>query len=176
MEAWLTEHQKLLRCLVSAGFIAYMMAKARHTESVDLLGADECIVDQIFEWTSSINDYLFRNVEITNEIIIYCSFLMDAMVLSFLALFMFYWHSFRVMIAYLLFFCSRAIVQNIFFMGRYQRYLWGDPGIYSVVVPYARTDDFYFSGHIGTCFLLFLELKAQKWHRLKYFPLFVMVN
>jgi len=28
-------------------------------------------------------------------------------------------------------------------------YVWDDPGFPSLVVPYGRTSDFYFSGHIG---------------------------
>lgn len=35
--------------------------------------------------------------------------------------------------------------------------LWFNPRFYSVFISYERTDDFYFSGHIGTTFIMFLS-------------------
>jgi len=34
---------------------------------------------------------------------------------------------------------------------RLEGFLWYDPGVPSLTVPYHDTNDFYWSGHIGTC-------------------------
>jgi hypothetical protein len=43
-------------------------------------------------------------------------------------------------------------------------------------VPYHDSNDFYYSGHIGTCFIVVLEARAKKWYRLSWFCFFVMIN
>jgi PAP2 superfamily C-terminal len=43
--------------------------------------------------------------------------------------------------------------------------LWEFPGFYSITVPYGKTNDFFFSGHVGCCIINFLEFKANGWNR-----------
>lgn len=42
-----------------------------------------------------------------------------------------------------------------------QGYNWGYPGIMSIFVPYGKTADFFYSGHVGSCMLQFLEFSAN---------------
>ena len=42
-------------------------------------------------------------------------------------------------------------------MARPEGFLWADPGIPSLTVPYHDTNDFFFSGHVGTAALWFQE-------------------
>ena len=41
-------------------------------------------------------------------------------------------------------------------------YLWEFPGIYSFVVPYQKTNDFFFSGHLGFSAVAVLEFHEKK--------------
>lgn len=61
-------------------------------------------------------------------------------------------------------------------MTRIEGFLFTYPGFPSLSVPYHDTNDFFFSGHIGTCLLVFLEYRSAKWSRMSYFALFIMVN
>lgn len=61
-------------------------------------------------------------------------------------------------------------------MGRPYGFLWTWPGFYSVVVPYHDTNDFYFSGHVGTCVLMILEYKASKHFKMMLFMIFICAN
>lgn len=61
-------------------------------------------------------------------------------------------------------------------MTRLDGFLFRYPGFPSLVVPYHDSDDFYYSGHIGACTILFLECKAQGWTRYSYMCLFVLCN
>ena len=61
-------------------------------------------------------------------------------------------------------------------MGRPDGFLWGYPGIQALTVPYHDTNDFFFSGHVGTCFLITLEYRAARWFKMSYATTFVMIN
>ena len=61
-------------------------------------------------------------------------------------------------------------------MTRLNGFLFRYPGFPSLTVPYHDSNDFYYSGHIGTCFILVLEARAKKWYRLSYSCLFVLCN
>lgn len=54
-------------------------------------------------------------------------------------------------------------------------YLWDFPGFYSITVPYGKTNDFFFSGHIGCCMICFCEFKAHGWKKFAVFSLFTML-
>jgi hypothetical protein len=61
-------------------------------------------------------------------------------------------------------------------MRRLDGFLFRYPGIPSLVVVYHDSNDFFFSGHIGTCFIVALEYKACKWFKMHYLMLFIMCN
>ena|ERR1035437_4588491 len=61
-------------------------------------------------------------------------------------------------------------------MGRPEGFLWTYPGMHSIVVPYHDSNDFYFSGHIGSCVLIAFEYRAAKWKKMSYVSFFVMAN
>jgi len=61
-------------------------------------------------------------------------------------------------------------------MGKPEGDLWDDPGLYSITVPYHDLNDFFFSGHVGTCMLITLEYRAQRWYKLSYFTSFILIN
>lgn len=54
--------------------------------------------------------------------------------------------------------------------------MWTYPGFPSLTVPYPDINDFYFSGHIGTCTIGFLESRANKFNKISIFCMFVLIN
>lgn len=54
-------------------------------------------------------------------------------------------------------------------------YLWDFPNFYSVTVPYGKTNDFFFSGHIGCCVINFFEYKSQGWYKFAAFSFITMI-
>ena len=61
-------------------------------------------------------------------------------------------------------------------VGRPEGFLWAYPGIQSLTVPYPDINDFYFSGHVGTCMLISLEFRAMKFYKFSYFAGFTLVT
>jgi len=55
----------------------------------------------------------------------------------------------RLPIVMVLFYFTRMVVQKIFLMKFPEGYIWEYPGFPSLTVPYGRTNDFFYSGHIG---------------------------
>jgi len=49
-------------------------------------------------------------------------------------------------------------------MGRPAGFLWHDPGIPSITVPYHDSADFYYSGHVGAACLWLCEFWVQDWY------------
>lgn len=67
-------------------------------------------------------------------------------------------------------------IQKSFFMGRPDGFLWSYPGVIAITVPYPDINDFFYSGHVGTCVLMVLEYWAMSWYKMSYFSLFVCAN
>ena len=61
-------------------------------------------------------------------------------------------------------------------MTRLKSFIWTNPGVYSITVPYTDINDFWFSGHIGTCLMMALEFRAMRWYKASYMCIFVLVN
>jgi len=50
--------------------------------------------------------------------------------------------------------------------------LWDYPGLPSLAVSYLKSNDFFFSGHVGFPIIIGLEFKSQKNHYMYVFSLF----
>jgi len=70
--------------------------------------------------------------------------------------------TFRAPLMFGLFFTVRQGIQSIFLMSRPDGFLWTNPGIPSLTVPYHDTNDFYYSGHVGTCMMYLMEFYCIK--------------
>jgi hypothetical protein len=100
-----------LRVSFSALFFIIMLSTAlTTTEQRDKISRQECLRDYTFKLTDNVNAFLADHPTFTNGFIIYSSFLMDFLIVSFCILFLFHWKSVRVVITYILFFGLRTIV------------------------------------------------------------------
>lgn len=101
-----------LRIAFTVLFLIILLSTAvTTTNRRDKITRDECLRDQTFLLTSSLNQYLSEHDMVTNGFIIYSSMLMDFLIVSFCILFFLYWKSCRVVITYILFFGMRMVIQ-----------------------------------------------------------------
>ena len=70
------------------------------------------------------------------------------------------------MLAFGLFYALRALTQAVFIMRPPDGYIWGNPGLPSLMVPTGKTTDFFFSGHVGYCLIAAMEFHALGWKRM----------
>jgi hypothetical protein len=77
----------------------------------------------------------------------------------------------------MIFYFVRAIVQNTLVMlGKPDGYLWDDPHFPSLIISYFPSNDFYYSGHIGSTTIYLSEFIVQKNIYLTYVGIFTFIN
>ena len=63
-----------------------------------------------------------------------------------------------------------------FIMARPKGFLWYDPGIPSITIPYHDTNDFFFSGHVGTAIIYFHYYHSEKMFFMRNLVVFILIN
>ena len=145
-------------------------------EKKQVLAEGECLRDYTFVWTESINEFFVDNTGWKDFLIIQSSIGIDFMMLSFLFIFWVWGGTLRIAGALALFYPVRNVIQTIFLMGRPKGFLWSYPGIHSLTVPYFDTNDFYFSGHVGSTTVFSSEYLAMKYYKMAAVIIFVVVD
>ena len=74
----------------------------------------------------------------------------------------------------LMFYVVRATAMSLGQFPLPEPYLFEYPGFPSIFVPYDKTNDLYYSGHIGLCTIVVLECIFYKWNRFVIFALFTL--
>lgn len=105
--------------------------------------------------------------------LICCSGMIDIMTLVGFYRFARYGTTFRPVMTIFLFYGLRTVIQSIFFMEKPEGYDWDYPGFPSIFVPYGKTADFFYSGHVGICMINYLEFSAVGWRLWALFAIFV---
>lgn len=108
---------------------------------------------------------------------------MDIMVLVSFYRFSFHGKSWRFPVAMFIFYMGRVfiqviqlfilipILQHIFLIKYPKGYLWEFPGFYSLSVPYSKTNDFFYSGHLGCAVICMLEFWYTGWKKMAMFSI-----
>ena len=142
---------------------------------LSLTRKDSGIKDLLFVKTIWLNTYFLANIATRNAALILCSLMMDLCVLSFLHRFVVHGSSCRLILASCFFYGFRALIQEIWYVPYPVGYNWGYPGIPSLFVSYGLTADFFYSGHVGICVLMYLEASKEGWENGKLFALLTMI-
>ena len=80
--------------------------------------------------------------------------------------------SFKNAFAFGLFFPIRQVLQGAFMMRRLDTWTWFDSGFFSITVPWHDTNDFYYSGHLGTCVLWGIDYYSNDYQVMAAYSLF----
>jgi len=116
------------------------------------------IVDRAMESLEFINFYVMDRPRLRDAMLIGCTFFMDVMFFATGIYWILYGNSSRIIVSILFFYATRAAVQQMFYCPYPKHYFWDDPGFPTLVVPYGRSSDFFFSGHVG-----FVTLCTSEW-------------
>jgi len=123
-----------------------------------------CVEDKAFQVLEGITRFLIAtpgNEGFRNALQIINSGLIDITFLVTLGYWILHGRSSRLIATYAIFYGIRALVQNLFWLPFPEMYWWNSPGFPSLVVPYGRGSDFFFSGHSG-----FLVICINEWSTL----------
>jgi len=86
-----------------------------------------------------------------------CSFMVDVTFFVTFGYWLLYSRNYRLPATLLVFYIVRAAVQTVWFSPFPDGFYWESPGFPSLVVPYGRGSDFFFSGHAGFMTICALE-------------------
>ena len=145
-------------------------------EKLQVLAEGECLRDYTFVWTEKVNDFFVANTNWKNFLIIQSSVGIDFMMISYFFIFFVWGGTLRLVCTLILFYPVRNVIQAIFLMGRPVGFLWSYPGIISLTVPYFDTNDFYFSGHVGSTTIFSSEYLAMKYYKMATIIIFIVVD
>jgi hypothetical protein len=102
---------------------------------------------------------------------------MDICAISAILFWLFKTNTIRIFYAMIMFYVIRAVVQNnLVMLGKPKGYLWGDPHFPSLIISYFPSNDFYYSGHIGSTIIYASEFLAHKSTGLVYLGMFTFLN
>ena len=118
------------------------------------------VVDFVQNWLAGVNYFILHNTGWRDSLQIACSFFMDVLFLSTAGYWVLYGKSSRLIMTILVFYGVRSMVQKIWYSPFPAGFWWYDPGFPSLVVPYGRGSDFFFSGHVG-----FIVICGTEWKR-----------
>jgi len=108
-----------------------------------------CFNDMSFENTKELNQYFAKNKIFLHLLLIVSSFCVDLNLILMGLHWILFGKSIRLFIILFLFYFARNVCQQIFQMRYPENYLWEYPGFPSLSVSYLKTNDFFYSGHIG---------------------------
>jgi hypothetical protein len=84
--------------------------------------------------------------------------------------------TFRTIINFGVFNATRQFIQDKFLMGRIPGFAWFDPHVPALTIPYHDTNDFFWSGHIGTCVMYSAEFYLAGYYKMFYAGVFIGIN
>jgi len=127
-----------------------------------------CFEDVTQNWLLPLTKYFKNHESPRNSMIILSSTLVDICMTSLYLFWLFYGKSLRLLYTIAPFYIIRGLTQRIFAISFPDYFIFQDPGFFSITVPYFKTNDFFFSGHVGVCTFFFLEYRRQKFRILEY--------
>lgn len=111
--------------------------------------SDSCFIDKWGTITRPIYRVFKNNSIFRNFISMLSSLTLDIIMIYSSIRWIFFSKEWRLGVGTLNFYAVRALVQSLYIMKFSDEYFWEAPPIKSIVVNYLKTNDYFFSGHVG---------------------------
>ena len=163
-------YQKLVACTI---FIClYVMLNYvffRKDFSYEL----KCFNDKAFHLTQNIYEFLVKNDFWLDLHLIIAGFLMDFAIIYGFLHFAISFLSWRMPFSVFLMYYIRGQLHNVYIMAHPEEYAFRYPGVFSITVPYFKTNDYFFSGHISVPLIIGMEFRRHGFHKTFFFYIFI---
>lgn len=134
-----------------------------------------CYNDPVFDFFEEINQKYATHSSERHSLLITSSLAMDVAVYSSFFVWAFKAKNWVFLIALLIFYFIRQILLSFFVIRFPEGYIFDSPVIQALTVSYFKTNDFFYSGHIGITIIIFLEFRERKINKYLCF-LFVLIT
>ena len=156
--------------LITCGFVIWLLYRYTLQSSDNKWDFIYCFEDRLL--TSiflPITNAISQNLYIRDLLLIASSAFLDVFMICFICVYISKGNSWAPLLHMGFFYGFRgAVVQNLVIMQIYDTYIFEYPGFPSLVVPYFRAADFFYSGHSGCALLLGLQMADMGYSELKY--------
>jgi hypothetical protein len=173
----ISKEKKTMVILLLIGFI--FMASAVNKYFHLLIKSSwntKCVIDT-FQWLFLPLSYKIVEFPVYGNILLGVdSFCVDSVILFMSFYWMIHAQSHNFAITVFMFYLIRAGALNLAKFPLPDPYLFNDPGFPSIFVPYGKTNDLYYSGHIGLTTIVVLECISYKWKRFLFFAIFTFLT
>jgi len=165
--------QILARTCVLLVVIGFLVMGRLSVPDDDIIGVEDKVID-LFKFA---NDFINEpgHEAYRRAFQITCSLLVDLCFIITFAYWVFKGTSCRLPLTLAIFYVVRAALQKIWFVPYPEGYYWYDPGFPSLVVPYGKGSDFFYSGHSGFLVICAKELHKGKHSRFRNFAIFSLI-
>lgn len=129
-----------------------------------------CFKDKItLDLLGDITRYLSQNWNLRNLLMISASNFLDIFFVSFLCVFVNKGNSWKPILHLVMFYGVRnALVQSMILLEFYDTYIFGDPEFPTILVPFVRAPDFFYSGHAGCAIIIGMQLRDMGYKEMMY--------
>jgi len=156
--------------LVLFGFALWMLYRYMLQRSDKKWDFPYCFEDRLITkvfYNATI--FISQNLYIRDFMLIASSAFLDIFMICFIFVYVTKGNSWAPILHMGLFYGLRgAVVQNLVIMQIYDTYVFEYPGFPSLVVPYFRAADFFYSGHSGCALLLGMQMSDMGYSEMKY--------
>ena len=173
------DNQKRLiaRAAFSGLFLSLLLLKSYNSNIETVLAPGECLKDLTFEVTAQLNRHFAQNLDHQHFYLAFAGLTMDICAISAIFQWLLKTNTIRVFYAMIVFYIVRAIVQNnLVTLGKPEGYLWDDPHFPSLIISYFPSNDFYYSGHIGSTTIYLSEFIVMNNRILLLIGIFTFIN
>jgi len=152
--------QRFGRICVLLVVIGFLVMGRVSVPDHDIVGVE----DKVMDWLKFANDFINKEGHdgYRRAFQILCSLLVDLCFIITFAFWVLKGKSVRLPLTLGIFYIVRAVLQKLWFVPFPDGYWWYDPGFPSLVVPYGKGSDFFYSGHSGFLVICAKELHAGK--------------
>lgn len=124
------------------------------------------IIDKVMNALGGVNEAMHEHPAFGKALMVTSSLWLDVSTVVLLTVWIFVGKSLRLVITIFIFYGCRSLMQALFIMPYAPGFFWPYPDFPSLVVAYGRTNDYFYSGHVGFAVTLALEyrdLGYRKW-------------
>jgi hypothetical protein len=134
-----------------------------------------CLYDLGTKISHNFADYLNKEVKFRNTMIIVSSLSIDCIALTIFFIWAVWGSSWQFFISIIKFYGCRMFIQFSYHMPYLEPYTFFYPGFPSLVVSYLKTNDFFYSGHVGMPLISGFEFRRHGITWMFYFCIFASV-
>ncbi len=159
----------------SLAFLSLLLLIGFNNFYLTTKNTQKCLYDKATESLLNVTIFYTKNVPIRDTLVMLSSLFLDTLAILVFILWVWKGKSWRLTITALLYYGLRAFIQNTYQMPFTNYFELKYPNFPSLVVSYAKSSDFFYSGHVGMPLIVGNEFKRNGHTNIYLFTIFVSI-